>query len=272
MLSRLIRQRRRIAVFTVCVLLALALRDGLAIAPLVAGVGAALAAALIVLAAPAHRRWIEAMGIGLVIAAPLPLNDQLIVPAALVAIVVVHALLYGTLSAQIGLHLGLDRTRQSRVGRATSDVWNALIPGECHPEDHWTGTLVDFDRDPDDPETVYLRYLDANGLHDEVTLTFVERMPHRHCRYFVERGDGGDHEEAVMTVALTDLAPDACNVQSRLQHQALPLRTALTHWFDDAFGDELSSFASTMHNRAASPRPERAAEPAFDMTAQRAAS
>jgi hypothetical protein len=272
MLSRLIRQRRRILAFTVCVLLALALRHGPGLAPVVAGGGAMLFAMIVIALLPSQRRWIEASAIGLVIAAPLPLSDQLAVPAALVAMVLVHALLYGQLSRSMGLRLGLDRTRKSRVSKSAADVWKALIPGECHPEDHWTGTLVDFDKDPDDPDTLYLRYQGAGGLHDEVTLTFVERVPHRHCRYFVERCDGTDAEEAIMTIALTDLSPGACRVQSRLQHETLPLRTALGRWFDDAFGDELDSLASTLHNRSAPPLREALGLPPPMMVERRAAS
>lgn len=247
MMSALLRQRRRLAVFVVCVLLALALLE-VPVPPV--GAGFALAAAAVaVMLLPAHRRWIEATGLGLVLAALPPLAPDLRLPLALATIVLVHGLLYGPIPDRIGLCLGLDRRRRSRVSRGVVEVWNALIPGECHPEDHWTGTLADFDHDPDDPETVYLRYRTPEGGTDEATLTFIAREPYRHCRYLLERTEGGRQEEAVVTFDFVALTPGTCRIESRLQQNALPLGTALSRWFDDAFADELASFTATLHAR-----------------------
>lgn len=247
MVSPLLRQRRRLAVFAVCVTLALGLIQ--VPSPLVTtGLALAIAAAVMVLL-PSQRRWVEATGLGLVLAALPPLPPEFRIPLALACIALVHGLLYGPTPDWMGLRLGLDRSRQSRIARSVIETWTALIPGECHPEDHWTGTLADFDHDPDDPETLYLRYRLPGGELEEATLSFIAREPYRHCRYLFERSETGRPEEAIVTLNFIALTPAVCRIESRLQQEALPVGTALGRWFDDAFADELSSFASTMHNR-----------------------
>ncbi len=249
MFSRLFRQRRRLFL----TILAAMLGTSLALGPGVWSLGAAALAGLgttgLIVGLPQHRRLAESMGLGLVAAAILPLPLVLLPIFWIACSGLWYALLYSDWADRTPLRLALNSQRTSEVDRPTPQVWSALVPGEAHPDDHWTGTLLDFDRDPDDADTLYLRFRDPSGLHDEVTLTFLHCARPHACRYLLEReaNDGGD--DLMMTFTLTSIGPAACRIESRMVQDALPIRLAIGRWFDDSFGDELDSFAALISAR-----------------------
>lgn len=249
MLSRLYRQRRRILLCVLCFMLAAGLLFGPGLRSLGAGLaGAAFSAALIVLL-PQHRRLSESAGLGLVAAALLPVLPVLLPVFWIAGTGLVYALLYSDWADRTPLRLSLDSTRTSQVGLPCARTWAALIPGEAHPDDHWTGTLIDFDRDPDDADTLYLRFRGTGGLHDEVTLTFLERVRPYRCRYHLEHDDSRGADDRMMTLSLSPTSPTTCRIESRMVQEAMPIRLAIGRWFDDAYGDELDSFAALVNMR-----------------------
>jgi hypothetical protein len=249
MLTRLFRQRRRIVVLVLGAMLCGALAFGIGVAPLICGgLGLAVACTLIMLA-PNRRSWIEALGIGLVLAALMNLPASSFPLAIVASAALAHLAIHGRWSDRTTLRLGLISHRVARVTATPAHVWAALIPGEGHPDDHWSGTLLDFDHDPDDPFTTYLRYRAPDGLHEEMTITFLDHDGPRHCRYVIERFDEGFAEAGIMEITITEPEPGKCQIDSNLAFDALPARIALGRWLDDTFGDEWDSFAATVSAR-----------------------
>lgn len=249
MFSRLFRQRRRMVVLVLGAMLAGALGQGIGPFVLWFGVAGLALAGSIILIAPHRRAWIEALGIGLVLAT-LPGLDAGVLPLAVIAsAALTHLAVHGRWSDATPLRLGLVSHRISRVRATPAQVWAALIPGESHPDDHWTGTLVDYDHDPDDPYTTYLRYRTPDGLHEGVTITFLDHVPLQTCRYVIERFDEGFAQAGDLTLRLGQPDPDHCDIDSTLLFASLMPRVALGRWLDDTFGDEWDSFAAKVSAR-----------------------
>ncbi len=210
--------------------------------------GMGLACVLVTLA-PNRRSWIEALGIGLTLAALPPLPDGSYPLASMSFAALIYLAIHGRWSDRTALRLGLVSHRISRVYASPIRVWTALIPGEGHPDDHWTGTLVDYDHDPDDFYTTYLRYRTPDGLHEDVTVTFLDHDAPNACRYVIERFEEGFAEAGILSIAIREAEPGLCLIDSKLSFDALPPRMALGRWLDDTFGDEWDSFAAAVSAR-----------------------
>ena len=249
MYTRLFRQRRRITILILGAMLAGALEFGAGPRPLLCGLGGFAMACVVLMFVPNRRRWIEALGIGMVIAAAMNLPNMAFGAAARACGMLAHLLIHSRWTDHSPLRLGLVSRRVSRVRASPAQVWAALIPGGGHPDDHWTGTLADFDHDPVDPLTTYLRYRTADGLNDDVTLTFLDHSPLIHCRYLIERLEGSFSESGLMQLDITEPVLHECRITSRLSYDALPFRVALGRWLDDTFGDEGDSFAAMVSAR-----------------------
>jgi hypothetical protein len=249
MFSRLFRQRRRIVVLVLCSMLAGAFVFGAGQGPMLCGLSGLAIAGVIIALAPNRRRWIEALGIGLMIAAAFEQPDLAFGVAAIASAALAHLLIHSRWTDRSPLRFGLVSHRVSRVAASPAQVWAALVPGEGHPDDHWTGTLADYDHDPDDALTTYLRYRTADGLYDDVTVTFLDHSPLTHCRYIIERFEEGFAEAGIMLIEIAEPAPQECRITSQLRYDALPLRIALGRWLDDTFGDEWDSFAALVSAR-----------------------
>lgn len=246
MLTYLLRQKRRIIFAGVAGMLAHALLFGPGPGAIGTGVLMAVIGLFIIALAPSYRGMAECLSLGLVIAALLPLPAQIFPGTAIVCILAAHAALHGSWTDRLPLRLGLVSTRKSLVNLPAVQVWNAVIPGESHPEDHWTGRLVDFDKDADDAETIYLRFARPDDTPEEMTLTFLERVPHKRARYLLERVDPTGADDVMMTICLNEPELGRCEVDTRLEQEAMPIRLAFEHWFDDCFGDELHNFATQL--------------------------
>lgn len=253
MLSRLYRQRRRLIVVALSAMLAVALVPVPGPGPLPLGLIAAGLAAAVILSAPDLRRWSECAGLAAVLAGALialtALPALVMLPATAALAYGLHAGLYGPLTARLPLRFAVFSARQHQVTRPAPAVWTALIPGASHPDDHWSRTLVDFDHDPDDPDTLYLRHRLAGGLMLDQSITFLERDDGASCRYYQETHDEAGHEDAIVSYTLTEVGLDACNIDSHMSQEDLTLGRALSRWFDDWLGDELDSFAALVEAR-----------------------
>ena len=249
MFSRLFRQRRRIIVLVLGAMLCGALGLGVGLAPLICGMLGFGVACMLIMLAPNRRTWIEALGIGLVMAALLNLPASGFPLAVVACAALAHLAIHGRWSDRTALRLGMVSHKTARVTANPAQVWAALIPGEGHPDDHWSGTLMDFDHDPDDPFTTYLRYRAPGGLHEDVTVTFLDHDGPSFCRYVIERCEEGFADAGIMTITITVPEPGQCQIDSHLTFDALPARLALGRWLDDTFGDEWDSFAATVSAR-----------------------
>lgn len=261
--SILIRQRRRVILFTLCLLLAAILRMGLS--PLVVlfaipGIGLP---ALIVKYAPDLRRTIEATALGIVVIAAMPTPAVSLLTLIPAASYLAFHVLYGPWSDRIPLRISLLSSRAAKVSAPVEAVWDQLIPGEAEPEHHWTGNLADTMADPDDPMTLHLRRRRINGLLEEMTLTFIDYVADRSCRYILERRTDGIIDESITTFSVDPIGDEETVVESFMAQHAMLPRVALDRFLDDFMGDEWDGpgIKSTrkrtwvFHNRDRSPLP-----------------
>lgn len=247
--SEIARQRRRIGLSVPAVGLAVLWQWDLPLAALAAMLVAGAASLSVVLLVPALRRAVESAALGLLATCLLPVPGLLILPFWVLMSGMAYYALYGRWADRGTLRLGLQSHRRALCPLPPPQVWAALIPGESHPDDHWSGRLVDFDHDPDDDQTVYLRFDAGDALPEEQTLTFLHRDAPRACSYLLERDVEGNFEEIRMSFALT-MTPDGRTlIATTMSNDALPPRIAFACWFDDTFGDELDSFAATLSAR-----------------------
>ncbi len=256
---RIYDQRRRIT-FVVMACMAAAYL-GLGFDPGIATAG--FAALILVIAMlrllPGSRKMTEAAAVGLLIASSLPLSPLLILVLATGFAGLAYLGFYGTWLDRAGVLLRLTSQRKSWIAQPRTAVWSTLVPGAAHPDDHWSGTLIDYDHDPDDDDTLYLRFRNTEHRMDEVTMTFLDRDPGFSCRYLLERSDPTGAEDMIVSITLTD-EENGCLILSEITHDTLSPGVALARWFDDSFGDELRGFAIPLAVRhywglATGPRP-----------------
>lgn len=246
MLNRLIQHRRRIYFATCSAMLCTTLVAGPGPMPAAAGILALLTGGLIVMFALPHRRWIESFGLAAPVAALLPLSEPLFASSLILFTALAHKFFAMQPGRFMPLLVTMSSQRSAKVAGNIQTLWPRLIPGASHPDDHWTGTLVDFDNDPDDHETIYLRYRNSDAMPEEVTVTILEHEPNKHCRYFIERDIGASTEASIMDITISEPEPGLCQIDSKLTYLPLPLRSALGRWFDDAFDDDWQSITSSV--------------------------
>lgn len=263
MFSILVRQRRRVALFTLCLLLAALIRIGpspLVVLFVIPGVGLP---ALVMRYAADLRRVIEAIGLGTLVIAAMPTPTISLLPLIPAASYIAYHLLHGAWSDRLPLRISLISSRAAKVPAPLEAVWDQLIPGEAESEHHWSGTLVDTMADPDDPMTLHLRRRRITGLLEEMTLTFIDYVADRSCRYILERRTDGIIDESIYTFSVDPIGDEETAIESMMAQHAMLPRVALARVLDDAMGDEWDGpgIKSTrrrnwyFHNRDASPLP-----------------
>ena len=102
-----------------------------------------------------------------------------------------------------------------------------------------------------------------NGLLEEMTLTFIDYVADRSCRYILERKTDGIVDESVNTFSVDPIGDEETVVESVMAQHAMLPRVALERILDDSMGDEWdgSGIKSTrkrnwvFHNRDRSPLP-----------------
>ncbi len=230
--ARLARQKRRYIFTGLGCLLAGLLGFGVTWQAVVCGFASLACLSLVLMLQPALRNWAETLSAGFVIATALPLTPDVAPSAGLVTGWIIHQLAYGRIASRFGLQFR-NSSEQNIVIHATSiEVWNAVIPGEGHPEDVKSCALVDFDCDKDDRDTCYLRLETGDTLLEEMTLTHLERTRYKFARFMMERDtDGG--EQTFYTLELRQNEDGTTNTRLGMELSNASLGNALLHWFDD---------------------------------------
>lgn len=241
MLNRLLIQRRRVAIAMLFTLLA-----SLVLWPSVLGAGlTALAGVcvtvIIIMIAPARRRWIESGAIGLFVTSWVP--PELMAPIFVAVTGAIYAVLYGRALDRTGLRFDASGTLVSEIAAPLEGVWAAIIPGEAEPSHYWSGDLVDYSRDPDDPNLIYMRMRRDDGLYEDATAEFIERDAPALAYYAEERGESDDGDMWLIRHRLSAEGANKTRIESRLLAEDQPFRVALGHWFDDPFRNHFAGFA-----------------------------
>ena len=249
MLDRVLRQRRRIIFSVVCVMLATSMVIGAGPMSLATGAIAAALCIHIILMFPNQRRLCETFALGLWFATLLPLPIESLPMLTAVGAALFWTFLYGSWTERAGWHLAQSSHSKVKIDLPAKAVWNSLIPGESHPDDYWSGKLVDFDHDTEEQDTVYLRFDNDGAMPEEMTMTFLERDPGRFCRYYLERDGRSGFEDMTVSVSLSEPMPGTCLIETTMEQHGISVGNALLRWFDDSYGDELGAFAQTVDRR-----------------------
>ena len=227
----------------------MALRGGTAVEAIYAAIFAAGFAATILTFAPRLRRAIEIGALALTFAALFPVVTELwLAFSVLIGGALTH-LLHGGAAERLPLRLRITSQRKARARLPIAHVWRRLVPGQSHPDDYWTGTLVDFDRDPDDPMTVYMRFRGNGGLFREATVSFLDLHPERAARWLIEdeRAPPGEHCE--LHVRLSAEGEFETGIDSELTYRNLTPGRALDLMLDGCSRDSWGGLATTLHRR-----------------------
>ncbi|SHI61791.1 hypothetical protein [Wenxinia saemankumensis] len=247
--SSLSRQKRRLLLAVGGTALIAALRLGPSALVVYAAILAYVGAVLVLRLLPARRRLIEVATLGSLATAPFPVATELwIALSALFATALWH-LLYGSWGERARLRFTLVSVRRAVAPLPADAVWQRLVPGSSHPDDYWTGTLLDFDADPDDPLTLYARFTTPEGLFTEATFTFLAAAPPESAIFEIDSETVPDEEEVALALRLEEVDHFRTQIDSRMTRANLPLRLAASHWFDDALGDDWTGLAQTTARR-----------------------
>jgi len=238
MYELLCRHRRRFSILFTALVLAGAARFGLTPFLLVCLPLAALITWAIASRMPHHRDWIEALALSLLAFGALPFSHVGLIFVIPAGAFLAATVLQGRMWWQLPLRIGVLSSRRAQIPHTIEDLWRALVPGEGYPEEHWSGDLIDFASDPDDELTVYLRHHRPGEVPEETTVTFVEWVFERSCRYVIERSTAHGSDEAEVTVSFDPMGEAQTVVESLYDQRPLPLGVMLARWLDVAVGDE----------------------------------
>ena len=227
----------------------MALRGGTGVETIYVALFCAGFAATILTFAPGLRRVIEIGALSLVLAALFPIVTELwLALSVLIAGALTH-LLHGGAAERLPLRLRLTSRREARANLPVAHVWRRLVPGQSHPDDYWTGTLVDFDTDPDDPMTVYLRFRDARGLFREATASFLDLSTERAARWLIEDENAPPGEHCELYVRLSPEGDFQTRISSELTYRNLAPGRALDLLLDGCSRDSWRGLAATLDRR-----------------------
>ena len=216
--------------------------------------------------APGRRQLVEASAAGLVLPAALPVGPEIYAALSALAAALTYHLVYGPPSQRSGLRITATASRVARAGLPADAVWLRLVPGSGHPDDFWTGTLLDFAADPDDAMTLYGRFASADGLFTEATFTFLAAEPPREARYQVEFDGLPENEEMTLRLRLTEEDRFSTLIESEAVRGNMTPARAVLLWFDDTMGDDWTGIAG-LGSRRRHWRIERPAPAAADLPA-----
>ncbi len=192
---------------------------------------------------PRLRTASESIALGLFLTGLLPVPNH-VVPASLVGLSFLsHWLLYGPWADRLVPGISLIVDRQATIAGRPDEIWSALIPAASTRDRYWNNALVDFCADPDDEDTTYLRFKQPSGLMDEVTLTFLEVIPGKYCKFMLERGEFHDRNDVTLAITIDQTGPRECRVSSHLEQHDLPPRMAFARWFDNCPDDKIDGLA-----------------------------
>lgn len=242
MLHDLLRQRRRIAFAVLFSQLAsLWLWPGVVMVGVMT-ICVLVVSVLIVVAAKNLRQSVECGAIGFYAAAMMP--PILMVPMFLAISVLTFGIFYTKFLDRFPVRIGLRSRKRFHVPFDRQTTWAKVVPGQGHVAAHWTGTMVNAQKDEDDENTVYLMFKDADNALEEVTLTYLTLTPHFTATYLLERDTNIAGEEIIMSYKFAKAGPEKTTIISDMRVGGLPVRLAMKRYFDDVLGDELDSFAT----------------------------
>lgn len=228
--NRLKRQRRRYTYTGVAAMLAGLIAFGPSAAALCGLIGlGTLSLALLV--QPALRNWAETLSTGMLLAAALPILPEMMASVGLIIGWLVHQLAYGRWMEVFGFGFRVSSLQRRQISATPEQIWTSVVPGEAHPEDYHTGTLLDFNHDRDDPGTIYLRMMAGDQLPEEMMLTHLERKPFKRSRFMIER-DEDKHEATVIDITLHPVEERLTHVTLKTELADARLSSALMRWFD----------------------------------------
>ncbi|NBX10543.1 MAG: hypothetical protein EBR05_12280, partial [Marivivens sp.] len=181
----------------------------------------------------------------------IPIPADALPPAIVGLAFLSHSILYGHWSDALGLSLSVHAQHKGELGGQAEDVWISLVPAEGHPSDFWNPDLIDYNRDPEDPDTVYLRFRDETGLAEEMTLTFIAKTTGNYCRYFLERDEPLGRDDMTVTIAIAEIDDALCLVETEIKQDALPPRIAIARWFDNQIGMGIDGVSAALKGKRA---------------------
>ncbi|GGL65822.1 hypothetical protein [Wenxinia marina] len=244
------RQGRRLALVAVAVALAVLLRLGPTVWAIYLAAVAYVAAVLVLRFAPRARRGLDAAAVGLALPAAFPVAGDVYAGLSLIVGVTFWHAVHGSLSWRGPLRVSVTSTTSFRAELPLHAAWERLVPGAGHPDDFWTGTMLDYDTDPDDPMTLYTRFATPDGLFSEATVTVLGAEPPGEVRYRLETDARPSEEETTHVLRLTAAGPFETRVGCEVTHEALTLGAALELWLDDAVGLDLGRVATPLSRRS----------------------
>jgi len=161
--------------------------------------------------------------------------------------IMVYMTLYGSTMDRLPTWFSSNAHHVFRTTAAPARVWRAVVPDVGYEADHWTGTMESVDLDPEELDTVEVRYTLGNGLYERQTITFLEKRVPRICRYyFISEASATNAQisEGVFSLRITPLAEGGAEVETDLSRSSMHLRLALMMWFDDMAADQAHSICA----------------------------
>lgn len=113
-------------------------------------------------------------------------------------------------------------------------VWRHIVPGECEPSDHCTGTMRHFETSLEDP-TVMTVHFGRRKKHSAIyELAFLEKSAPNTCRFYFQGYEAdGSIVDGVFALNVTVMDRDSCFVSSTEERHGLSLGGLIERWFDN---------------------------------------
>jgi hypothetical protein len=242
MLHNVMRQRRRIAFAVLFTQLAsLWIWPGIVMTGVMA-ICVLVVSVLIVSIASNLRQSVECGAIGFYAAAMMP--PILMIPMFIAISVLTYGIFYTHFLDRLPVRIGLRSRKRFHAPYDRRTTWAKVVPGQGHVAAHWTGTMIAAKTDADDENTLYLQFKDADNTFEHITLTYLSLHPHFAATYLLERDSEIGGEEIMMSYKFAKAGREKTTIVSDMRVSGLPVRLAMTRYFDDVLGDELDSFAT----------------------------
>lgn len=118
---------------------------------------------------------------------------------------------------------------------ATKDqIWNALVPGESHPDDYFTETLRDFSKDNEEEDALRVFFSSDTKYAKEQKVSFLVKSKGKYCRYYFEdEYTAGHFSDGVRDIKITTLENNACFVAITDVREGMDPSSYLRRWFDN---------------------------------------
>lgn len=142
------------------------------------------------------------------------------------------------LTTRLSRHLGRDKVwRDSHaclVPFPAPRVWRHIVPGECEPSQHCTGTMQSFEVSEEDPTVINVAFGKRKKYRASYEITFLEKAGPTHCRFYFQ-GQESDETivDGVFALNITVMDRDSCFVSSTEERHGLSLGALIERWFDN---------------------------------------